>query len=240
MALNYTTFLSSLANLMVTSTTDPNFVAMAPNAIDEAEGRIYRDMDFLATVVRDSTAALTLNNRNFALPTDVGVFLVVNSINAITPAGTGAATGKRSPLVRASLETLDFLWPASTANTGTPQQYALLDNANIVVGPSPDGAYVLEVIGTQRPAALSAINPTTYLSTYLPDLLLAAAMIFASGFMRNFGSQSDDPKMAMSWQADYASLLATAKSEEARRKSEAQSWAAKQPAPSATPARDSA
>ena len=59
---------------------------------------------------------------------------------------------------------------------------------------------------------------TTYLSTQLPDLFLAAAMVSATGYQKNYGAQADNPRDANSWLAEANKLLATAKMEDQRRK----------------------
>lgn len=231
MSLTYTTNQQQLANLMVISTTDANFVIMLPGAIDYAEQRIYRELDLLYTIVTDSSAALTVSNRNFTLPTDQGVYIVVNDVNLITPAGTPASTGSRTPLVPVSQAAIDMMWPASTADTGPPQVYCRPNSTALIVGPSPDGAYVLEVIGTQRPQPLSATNATTILTQYVPDLFMAAQMIYASGYMRNFGAQSDNPQMASSWESQYTNLMKSAAVEQFRAKFASQGWSSQTPSP---------
>ena len=208
MSLTYGTWQAQLANLMATSTADPGFQVMSPGAIDFAENRLYRDLDLQFTIVTDSTAALSVNNRNFTLPVNTTAgfvgsnFIVINDLNLITPAGTPASSGSRVPLVPVSQAVIDAEWPSSTSNTGQPQVYCRPNSTQIIVGPSPDGAYVLEVIGTQQPQPLSEANPSTILTQYVPDLFMAASMIYASGYMRNFGSQSDDPRMAASWKVN--------------------------------------
>ena len=76
----------------------------------------------------------------------------------------------------------------------------------------------VEVIGRIRPTALSAGNPTTYISQTYPDLLIAASMIFVSGYQKNYGAQQDNPQQAQSWENQYKMLLASAQSEEAARR----------------------
>lgn len=237
MSLTYSTWQSQLANLMATSTTDAAFVVMSPGAIDYAEQRSYRDLDLQFAIITDSTGALTASNRNFTLPIGsqsgfVGsTFIVVNDVNLITPAGQPASSGSRTPLVPVSQAVMDMAWPSASANTGPPQVYCRPNSTTLIVGPSPDGAYVLEVIGTQRPQPLSASNPTTILTTYVPDLFMAASMIYASGFMRNFGSQSDNPQMATSWEAQYTNLLKSAQVEQFRAKFQSQGWSSQTPSP---------
>ena len=92
------------------------------------------------------------------------------------------------------------------------------------LGPWPDAAYTLEIVGTYWPVGLSAGNQTTWISTYLPDLLLAGAMIQMSGYVKNFGAQADDPKMSMSWETQFVTLRDSAGVEDARRKFAATGW----------------
>jgi len=234
MAYNYTTYRAALAELMVTTTAEADFVAILPSIIDYAEQRCYRELDLLNTVVRDSTGVLSASNRNFTLPTSLGTFIVVNGINVVTPAGTAPDAGTRKPLVPTTRDYLDLAWPSATGAT-VPSLYAMITQSTIVVGPWPDAAYVVEVIGTQRPTPLSASNTSTFLTANLPDLFMAASMVFASGFMRNFGSQADDPKMAQSWETQYKTLFASANIEEMRKKYQSAGWSSQSPAPLASP-----
>jgi hypothetical protein len=93
-----------------------------------------------------------------------------------------------------------------------------------MVGPYPDAAYNVELIGTVRPTPLSPTTTSTWISTYLPDLFLAASMIQMSAFKMNFGAQSDDPKMAQSWETQYVTLRDSAATEDAMRKYYATGW----------------
>jgi hypothetical protein len=100
----------------------------------------------------------------------------------------------------------------------------MLDQFTIILGPWPDANYQVEVIGTIRPTPLSATNTTTFLTTYLPDLFLAASMIFASGYQRDFGSQADNPQQSASWEMQYEKLFASANAEELRKKFSGLGW----------------
>lgn len=236
MSYTYDTFKTALANLMVTEEDNAEFLAILPSIITYAEQRIYRELDLLSTVITDATTQCTPGSRDFELPSDQGEFVVVNQVNAITPANTAPEDGTRIPLTPVALPVLDMIWPSSTG-TGVPKKFAMRDQANIVFGPWPDDTYTIEVVGTFRPAPLSADNTSTFLTLSLPDLFLAASMVFASGFMRNFGSQADDPKMAQSWEAQTKTLMMSAQVEEARKKFQSFSWSSQSPAPLATPAR---
>ena len=233
MSYNYASYVTSLANLLVVPPADPNYQIVLPNIIDDAEQRVYRDLDLLSTIVRDSTGALTANSRNFTFPQH---FVVSESINVYTPVST---TTSRNQLVPVTREFLDAMWPNEAAATvpSVPQYYAMITDQTIIVGPSPDAAYTMEVVGTVRPTPLSATNTTTYLTLYLPDLFMAASLVFAAGYLQNYGAMVDNPQQAMSWETHYKALFESANVEENRKKYASAAWTPKSPAPLATPPR---
>lgn len=237
MSLTYATYVTSLANLLPVPETDPGFTTVLPNIIDDAEQRLYRELDLIDTSVRDSSSSLTPGNRNFNLPSSTGTFIVTQEINVITPStATTADGGTRVPLLPASEPMLNTLWP-SVIGSSVPQYFAMVNQGSIIVGPWPNENYRVEVVGTQRPTPLSASNTTTLLSVYFPDLMIAASMVFAAAYQRNFGAAVDDPKMAMTWETHLQTLLRSANTEEQRKKFAAAGWSSEDPNPLATPPR---
>ena len=101
----------------------------------------------------------------------------------------------------------------------------------------PDQTYYVEVVGTYRPNTMSAGNPVTFISRYLPDLLIMASMVYISAYQRNFGRQSDDPQMAQSYETQYMTLLHSAGAEEARKKYEGPGWSSQSLSPISSPTR---
>ena len=65
---------------------------------------------------------------------------------------------------------------------------------------------------TIRPETLSATNTTTFLSLQYPDLMMAAALVYAASYQKAYADSLP------AWQAMYTQVLATAKVEEGRRK----------------------
>lgn len=237
MTLTYSSYVTSIGNLMPVPATDPSFIIMVPNMIDDAEQRLYRQLDLMNTSVRDSSAALTSGNRNFTLPTSIGTFIITDEINIITPVGTtNPESGTRNQLVPTSDEMLNALWPNVTGSS-VPQYFAMVNDGLIITGPWPDAAYQVEVVGTQRPTPLSASNTTSLLSVYFPDVFVAASMVFASAYMKNFGAAVDDPKAGVTWESHLQELIKSASVEEARKKFSSQGWSSKDPAQLATPPR---
>lgn len=217
---DYTTFQAALSAEINIATTKASFIAILPTIIDQAEGMIYREpgLNFMSSVVTDDTGFTTPDTQSFTLPRH---FTILQSINLVDG-------NTRPPLTKISREAMNYLYPSRIANSPSdvPSKWAPITETVaglpvVLLGPTPGGTSQLECIGTARPLNLSADNPTPWLWTYLGDLGFAAAMIFASGWMRNFGSQADDPKMSVSWKAVYDALLPGATSEETRRKYEA-------------------
>ena len=134
MSLTYSQFVTDLANMLVVPSTDPNYLLVLPNIIDDAEQRIYRELDLLSTIVRDQTGTLTPNSRNFTFPQH---FVVNEEVNIFAPAGT---TVNRMPLVPVSKEFLNAVWAneASTTTPSYPIYYAMMTDQTIIVGPPPD------------------------------------------------------------------------------------------------------
>lgn len=234
MSFTYAQFKTDLANMLVVPEDDPGYVQALPRIIDDAEQRLYRDLDLLSTVVR-ATGALTINNRNFNLPTTAGTFVVVEQMNVITPAGTtNPDLGTRVPMLPVSKEYLDAVFP-SVAGAGVPSLFAPISQENWIVGAWPSAAYTVEVVGTIRPAPLSEANTSTLLSNYLPDVFFAAALVFSAGYQLNFSAGADNPAAGMSWETHVKVLIDSAKVEEIRKKFGSQGWSSKSPDPIATP-----
>lgn len=235
--LTYNTFTTALANFLVIPVTDANFVSAITNIIDDAEQRMYRDLDLLSTRVR-VTGPLVANNRNFSIPTSSsGDVTVIEQMNVITPAGqTNPDLGTRVPMVPVSKEYLDAIWP-SASPAGVPTLFAPISQQNWIVGQWPDAAYTIEVVCTVRPQSLSAVNQQTFLSVYLPDLFLSVGLSIGAGYLKDYGAATDDPQSGMSWEKKYTTQLKSATSEEARKKFQAQGWGSLSTGPEATPPR---
>lgn len=233
--LTYGTYVAELATLAVVGPTDANFVANLPSCIDYAELRIYQDLDLLSTVTPVTGVSLVANASSFTFP--LSTFITLQDINVLTPVGTSSPdSGTRNSLLPVSKEFLQMVYPNAT-NAGLPVFMAMINQNTVGLGPWPDQNYGLELIGTVRPASLSATNTTTFISAYLPGLFLMCSMVYISGFQRNFGKQSDDPQMAISYEGQYQTMLKSALTEENRKKFSSGGWTSMSPAVTATPSR---
>ena len=71
-----------------------------------------------------------------------------------------------------------------TGATGVPKYYSMWDEEKIVVAPTPDATYEIQLNYILKDPGLSATNTTTYLSLNFPDGLLYACLAEAYGFLK--------------------------------------------------------
>lgn len=248
MSYTYATFQTALALEMVApnpldpnfATNNPLFIAILPTIIDYAEQRCYRELDLLHAETRQwfamtpyqRTQSYGANVALISTPSPAQQMLIVERVtvqppNAPIPPPVGLApTTGGEPIVPSTVDYIDAVYSGLFPNpgpVGRPTRFAPLDDQTLVFGPMPDQAYFFVVHGKARPVPLYSAAPgdgtqTTFLTTVLPDLFLAAAMVAGSGYRHNFGAQSDDPRMAVSWEQQYNELLGSAKNEETRKR----------------------
>jgi len=230
----YGSYVDALSRLLVVDSTDVNFQALLPSIIDYAELRLCQDVDFLSTV-SSAIAAVAPGSRALTFP--LATFITLQNVNILTPAGTADPNiATRNPCLMVTKEYLNLEWPNSVG-AGVPKKCAMVNQNTLALGPWPDLAYSVELVGTTRPLALSATNATTFIGTYLPSHFMMASMVYGSGYQRSFGAQSGDPAMAVSYESQYQALLKPAQIEEARKKFTSSGWTSMSPAVAATPSR---
>lgn len=242
--LTYSSFVSEIAAITVISSNtlvngDTNFPAnMISAAIDYAEGRLYRELDLPIVSVVDTSVSCSSGVRSINISTTQGEPLAIERLNLLTSAGATSSYATRIPLTPTSPAVIDAVYPSATSsNCGRPTYFARLSDVQIILGPTPDQAYGTEVQFTTRPTALSDSNSSTWLTQNVPELMIAGAMIFMSGYMRDYGSQSDNPQMAQSWEQQFKTLLESAKVDSDRMKWQSNGWTSAQPSAIATPPR---
>jgi hypothetical protein len=214
-AYDYSTWLEALRLVMETPSPSTDFDAYIPTIINQAEQTIYRELNLLATIIKDSSASTTVNQREFTLPTASGTFVVLESMNVLNGS-------ERAPLTKYSREAMDMLFPSSASTGGqAPTAYAPFTDQVYLLGPVPGAVFSIECIGTVRPNPLSPTNTTTFLSSQLPDLFFAGTVQAACAYKQNWSAEGDDPKMAVSWRESFGPRLASATGEETRRKYQA-------------------
>lgn len=181
-------------------TTDSDWASFLPSIIEQAELRCYRDVDFLA-LRKTASVTLAQSVASFTAPTD---WLLGQGVR-LTSSNT-------------TLDRRDPTFVSAYGGTGTPKYWAEPTQGTIALAPTPSSSLAAELTYHYRPATLTQANPTTWLAANAPDLLFAACMVVATGYLRNYGAQADDPKMALSWEQSYRTALEGVRREEGRRK----------------------
>lgn len=233
---NTNSYKGQIATMAVVAEDDPAFLTILPQMITYAENRIYRDVDFLFTSIATTSYGLTVGSRSISVPT--GVFVVPEQINVITPyTVSDPNAGTRNALLPTTKEFLDAVYNVASS-TGLPKYFCPFDDYTFLVGPYPDQNYTCEIVGTYRPGSMSSTNQTTFISLYLPDLLIMASMVYISAYQRNFSSaMANDPQMPINYEMQYQTLLKGATSEENRKKFESVAWSSQSASPFSTPTR---
>jgi hypothetical protein len=214
-----------------TPSTDPNFNAMIPAVIDYVEGRIQNDLDLMNNYVTDNSGVLSPNSRIFTLPTTTYNWVIVSQINLVVGGVRKAA------LLNTTKEFMDAAYPSDAAlgSPSYPAYWAPFNNKIIFVGPAPDLAYGIEVTGNVDVPKLSSTNTSNWITLNLPELYSVGSMVRWSAYQRNWGTQSDDPKMAVSYESQYQTLLQAANGQEVRKLFKSAGWTARQPSPLSPP-----
>jgi hypothetical protein len=211
--------------------------------LNYAELRIQRDLDLMPLQTVNNT--YILSNGGNLIQISVNDFVTVQNIMLVN--GT-----VKKHLVPISKEFIQEVY-ADSGVTGLPRYFAPYGGdaatsgntwMTFIVGPYPDKNYPLEIVGSTRMISLAwyansslSSTGTTFISTFLPDLLLMASMVYISGYQRNFSAASDDPNMAVNYEKQYQALLKGAMVEEARKRFRASAWSSEAPAPVAAPVR---
>jgi hypothetical protein len=171
-----------------TANTDAVFVANIPMFVKSAEFRIYNAAQIPAESFYDY-ADVTANNRFLVMPDG---FIDVQHLVRLPVGGTGS----QEILLQKEVTFIRECWPDPTSY-GPPKVYAVVDPTTLMLGPTPDAAYRVEMQYTKFPETIVTAN-TSWLSENYPNTLLYGALVEAYTFMKG-----DEDLLKQ-----YASLLA--------------------------------
>ena len=153
---------------------ETSFVNNLPVFIRAAEERIFKLVD-LENFRKNALATMTTSNKYLAAPSD---FLSAFSLS-ISNAGSSEF------LLIKDVNFLQQYWPAASS-TGTPKFYALFDDSNFLIAPTPDSDYNVELHYYYRPASLTdgSESGTTWLSVNAPNALLYGSLVEGYIYMK--------------------------------------------------------
>lgn len=141
--------------------------------IQQAEQRIYNAIQFPA-IRKNMTGTTTQDNKYLALPSD---YLYTYSLAVIDP-----VTGEYLYLLNKDVNFIRESFPYPTV-TGKPTHYANFDANTLILGPTPDANYTMELHFGYYPESIVTAN-TTWLGDNFDSLLLYGALLEAYTFMK--------------------------------------------------------
>jgi len=147
--------------------------------IEDAEFRIFRDVDS-DNNRRYASANLIASTRFIDSPTDA---LIIRSAQIVdSELADGNTNQEREFLQWRDTSFMSEFNP--TAVTGVPKYYSWWDKNRIIVAPTPDQTYTIQLNYILKDPGLSSTVPTTYISTNFPNGLLYACLVEAYGFLK--------------------------------------------------------
>jgi hypothetical protein len=162
-----------------TENTEADFIAEIPVFVQQAEQRIYNNVQF-PSIRKNVTGVMSLNNKYLACPTD---FLAVYSMAVID------ATGAYEYLLNKDVNFIRQAYPLPT-DTAIPKYYALFGpqstNAaelSFILGPTPDANYNVELHYYFYPESIVTAG-TTWLGDNFDSVLLYGSLVEAYTYMK--------------------------------------------------------
>ena len=166
--MNYTDLKTNIQDICETTFTDAQLNLFT----DQAEQKIYNTVQI--TALRNNvTGSLTSGIKYLTLPTD---FLYPYSLAVLD--GDGVFTY----LLNKDVNFIREAYP-NPATTGVPVHYALFSDTSIILGPTPNSGYTMELHYGYYPESIVTAS-TTWLGDEFDSALLNGALIEAIRFMK--------------------------------------------------------
>ena len=142
--------------------------------IRQAEQRIYNTVQ-LPALRKSVTGNCTINNKYLSMPSD---WLSMFSLAIIR------ADGTQEYLLNKDVEFIRSIFPDPT-DIGEPTHYAIFDNNTMILGPTPDASYNMEMHYYGYPVSIvDAPSGTTWLGDHFDSALLYGSLLEAYTFMK--------------------------------------------------------
>jgi len=144
--------------------------------IENVENKIQRELD-LDAFRKFQYSSFTIGSPFITLPDDFAFERGVQIRNQ--------TTNDRTWLEQRDTTLIDEYNVDRTNNTGTPKYYANWDQNTLIVAPTPDLAYEIELWYNKTPDHLSSTTTTTWLSTNAPEVLIYGTVAEAFSYLKN-------------------------------------------------------
>ena len=152
---------------------ETSFVANIPLFVTQAEQRIYNTVQIPA-IRKNQTGTLTTANKYLSLPTD---WLSTFSLATVDP-----VSGAYNYMLNKDVNYIREAFPYP-AVSGAPTHYAQFDQNTLIVGPTPDASYVVELHYYYYPQSIVTAS-TSWLGDNFEEVLLYGAIREAYLYMK--------------------------------------------------------
>lgn len=190
--MNYTQLSTAIQDYV--ESTETTLVAQIPTFVQLAEERVYNSVQIPA-IRKNQIGSLTTGNKYLALPTD---WVATFSLAVIDP-----ATNAQAFLLDKDVNFIREAYP-DPDDTGIPQHYAQFDYNTLILGPTPDAGYNVELHYYYYPVSIVTAG-TSWLGDNFETVLLYGALREAAVF------QKQEPDIIANYEAKYQESLALLK-----------------------------
>ena len=156
-----------------TQNEETSFVANIPVFVQLAEERIYNAV-FIPAIRKDQIGTLTPSNKYLTLPAD---WLANFSLSVITP-----VTNAQSFLDDKDVNFIRECYP-DPDDSGVPKYYAIFDQNTLILGPTPDSNYQVELHYYYYPESIVTAT-TSWLGDNFETVLLYGTLREAYLYMK--------------------------------------------------------
>ena len=206
--MNYTELSNAIQ--AYTENTEADFIAQIPVFVQQAEQRIYNTVQF-PSIRKNQYSLITANNKYISLPND---FLAVYSLALVTGVtNANLDTGTYEYLLNKDANFIRQAYPTPN-DIGEPKYYALFgptilssaitNELSLILGPTPDAAYYVEIHYYYYPESIVTAS-TTWLGDNFDSVLLYGSLVEAYTYMKG------EPDMMALYNQKYQEALGLAK-----------------------------
>ena len=156
-----------------TQNEETSFVANIPVFVQLAEERIYNAV-FIPAIRKNQIGTLTPSNKYLTLPAD---WLANFSLAVITP-----VTNAQTFLIDKDVNFIRECYP-DPDDSGVPKYYAIFDKNTLILGPTPDSNYQVELHYYYYPQSIVTAS-TSWLGDNFESVLVNAVLVEAARFMK--------------------------------------------------------
>jgi len=183
---NYTDLKTNIEDICEQSFTDAQLAMFT----DQAEQKIYTTVE-LPALRKNQTGSFTSGNKYLTMPTGM---LYVYSLAVIN------GDGDYEYLLNKDVNFIREAYPGPS-DTGQPKHYAVFDQTSLVVGPTPDDNYSVEMHFSYYPESIVTAG-TTWLGDEFDSALLNGALVEAIRFIKG------EPDMVALYEKMYVQAIA--------------------------------